>query len=58
MTASITTIQDGRFEGTIVINEEYASLVPNLPKEDFESLKQLIKEDDELTYAIINYYLG
>ena len=53
-TSSITTIQDGEFEGTIVINDEYASLIPSLSIEEFESLKQSIKEDDDgLTYAII-----
>jgi ParB-like chromosome segregation protein Spo0J len=53
MTASVTGIQDERFEGTVVINDEYANLVPDLSKEDYKSLKQLIKEDDGLTYAII-----
>ena len=53
MTASVTRIQDERFEGTVVINNEYASLVPGPSKEDYESLKQLIKENDGLTYAII-----
>jgi ParB-like chromosome segregation protein Spo0J len=52
MIASITRIQDERFDGTVVINNEYASLVPGLSKEEFESLKQLIKEDEGLTNAI------
>ena len=52
MTTSILTPQDERFEGTIIINDEYAGLVPSLSKEEFESLKQSI-EEDKLTYAII-----
>ncbi len=52
MTTSITTVQDENFEGTIVINDEYARLVPTLSKDEFESLKQSIKEN-ELYYAII-----
>ena len=46
MTTSIITPQDEGFEGTIVINDEYAGLVPSLSKEEFESLKQSIKEDE------------
>jgi hypothetical protein len=52
VTTSIAA-QDEKFEGTIVVNDEYASLIPGLSKEEFESLKQLIKEDNGLTYAII-----
>ena len=52
MITSIIAAHDEKFEGTIVVNDEYASLVPSLSIEEFESLKQSIKED-ELTYAII-----
>src|SRR6478672_12691281 len=52
VTTSIISAQDEKFEGTIVVNDEYASLVPSLSIGEFESLKQSIKED-ELTYAII-----
>jgi DNA modification methylase len=53
VTTSKIAAQDEKFEGTVVVNDEYASLVPSLSKEEFESLKQLIKEDNGLTYAII-----
>jgi ParB-like chromosome segregation protein Spo0J len=52
VTTSIIAAQDEKFQGTVVVNDEYAKLVPNLSTDEFESLKQSIKEDG-LTYAII-----
>ena len=49
MTTSIIAAQDDRI---IVINKQYASLVPDLSIEEFESLKQSIKQNG-LYYAII-----
>ena len=46
MTTSIITPQDERFEGTVIINNEYDNLVPCISAEDFESLKQSIKENE------------
>jgi hypothetical protein len=45
MTTSILTPQNERFEGTVNINNEYDNLVPGISAEDFESLKQSIKEN-------------
>ena len=51
MTTSIITA-DEKIEKPIVINDEYTSLVPGISPEDYESLKQSIKEN-ELYYAIM-----
>src|SRR5215467_307342 len=51
MTTPTATIHEEQIETTIVINDDYVSLVPGISSEDFESLKQSIKENG-LYYAI------